>query len=427
MLVGTISILMLLMFAINIPIGFAVLGVTLLYFLLSGQLDPVIAVQRMVGAGETTTLLAIPFFVMLGSMMNYTGISKRMLNLAETLTGHLPGGLAQVSVVLAMLMGGLSASSLADAAMETKMLVPEMEKRGYDRGFAAAVIASAAQITPIIPPGIGLILYGFLADVSIGKMFMAGVLPGLLLTALNMAVVHWVSKRRGYLPTREKKATVKEVGMAVKDAFWSIFLVVVIIGGIRAGIFTPTEAGAVAVFYVLIIGLFVYKEMKISDLKGAILEAARSTSTIMFIIMAASAFAWVLTWEQVAANVATFVTSFTSSQVVFLIAVNIFLVILGCFIEGNAAMIVIIPLLMPTVHAMGIDPIHFGIVMIINLAIGTLTPPMGTVMLLISGLTGVKVDKFTRELLPFYGANLVALLLITFIPAISLILPSTMK
>lgn len=427
MLVGTISILMLLMFAINIPIGFAVLGVTLLYFLLSGQLDPVIAVQRMVGAGETTTLLAIPFFVMLGSMMNYTGISKRMLNLAETLTGHLPGGLAQVSVVLAMLMGGLSASSLADAAMETKMLVPEMEKRGYDRGFAAAVIASAAQITPIIPPGIGLILYGFLADVSIGKMFMAGVLPGLLLTALNMAVVHWVSKRRGYLPTREKKATVKEVGMAVKDAFWSIFLVVVIIGGIRAGIFTPTEAGAVAVFYVLIIGLFVYKEMKISDLKGAILEAARSTSTIMFIIMAASAFAWVLTWEQVAANVATFVTSFTSSQVVFLIAVNIFLVILGCFIEGNAAMIVIIPLLMPTVHAMGIDPIHFGIVMIINLAIGTITPPMGTVMLLISGLTGVKVDKFTRELLPFYGANLVALLLITFIPAISLILPSTMK
>lgn len=427
MIVGSVSILMLLLFAINVPIGFSVMGVTLIYFFVSGQLDPVIAVQRMIGGGETTTLLAIPFFVMLGSMMNYTGISKRMLNLAETLTGHLPGALAQVNVVLAMLMGGLSASSLADAAMQTKMLVPEMEKRGYDKGFSAAVIASAAQITPIIPPGIGLILYGFLANVSIGKMFMAGILPGLLLTVLNMVTVHWVSKRRGYLPSRERRASIKEVGVATKNAFWALLLVFVIIGGTRAGIFTPTEAGAIAVFYVMIVGLYIYKEMKVSDIKAALLEAARSTSTIMIIIMAASGFAWILTWERIAMKFTVLVTSFTTNPMVFLIVVNLFLLLVGMFIEGNASMIVLIPLMIPTVHTLGIDPIHFGIVMIVNLAIGTLTPPMGTVMLLISGLTGVKVDKFTRELGPFYVANLVALVLITFLPIISLLLPSTMK
>lgn len=427
MVIGFISILMLVLFGINIPIGFSVLAVTLLYFFLTGELDPVIGVQRVLGGAQSTTLLAVPFFVLLGSMMNYTGISKRMLNLAQTLTGHLPGGLAQVNVILAMLMGGLSASSLADAAMQTKMLVPEMEKRGYDRGFAAAVIASAAQITPIIPPGIGLILFGFLANVSIGKMFMAGVLPGLLMTVLNMVAVHWVSKRRGYLPSREKPPSIKEVGIACKDAFWALLLVVVIIGGIRIGIYTPTEAGAIAVFYVMIVGLFIYKEMKISDIKGALLEAARSTSSIMIIIMAASGFAWVLTWEGVAQNITSFVTSFSTSPTLFMIAVNIFLLVVGCFIEGNAAMIVLIPLLLPTVLTLGINPIYFGIVMIINLAIGTLTPPMGTVMLLVSGLTGVKVDKFTRELLPFYVANLVALMLITLIPTIALLLPNTMK
>ncbi|HZK53751.1 MAG TPA: TRAP transporter large permease [Desulfosporosinus sp.] len=427
MVVDTMSILMLVLFAINIPIGFSVLAVSLFYFFITGQLDPIIGVQRMLGGAQSSTLLAIPFFVLLGSLMNYTGISKRMLNLAETLTGHLPGGLAQVNVVLAMLMGGLSASSLADAAMQTKMLVPEMEKRGYDRGFAAAVIASAAQITPIIPPGIGLILFGFLANVSIGKMFMAGILPGLLMTVLNMTAVHWVSKRRGYLPTKEKPPTVKQVGIASKDAFWALFLVIVIIGGVRIGIYTPTEAGAIACFYVMIIGLFVYKEMKVIDIKGAILEAVRSTSSIMIIIMAASGFAWILTWEGVAQNITSFVTTFSTSPTVFMIAINIFLLVVGCFIEGNASMIVLIPLLLPTVLSLGINPVYFGIVMIINLAIGTLTPPMGTVMLLISGLTGVKVDKFTRELLPFYVANIVALLLITFIPTISLLLPNAMN
>ena len=427
MAVAIASILMLVLFLISVPIGFAVMGVTLVYFFLSGQLEPMIAVQRMLGGAQSPPLLAIPFFVMLGSVMNYTGIAKRMLNLAEVLTGHLPGGLAQVNVLLATLMGGLSASNLADAAMQTKMLVPEMEKRNYDKGFAASVVASSSLITPIIPPGIALILYGFIADVSIGKMFMAGVIPGLIMCIALMIAVHVVSKKRGYVAVRDHGPRVKEVAVAIKDAFWAIVLIFVIIGGIRVGMFTPTEAGAVAILYVILVGRFAYKETKFSDVKEAFLEATRSTGSIMVIIMGAAAFAWILTWERIASNLAVFITGLTSSPTLFLLIINIFLLIVGMFIEGNAAMIVLVPLVLPTVKALGIDPIHFGLVFIVNMAIGTLTPPMGTVTLLVSGLTGVKIDKFVREMMPFFIALGISLLLVTYIPVLSLWLPNTMK
>src|SRR5665648_341286 len=427
MAVTIASILMLMLFLVNIPISLAVIGVTFVYFFLSGQLEPMIAVQRFIGGAQSPALLAVPFFIMLGSIMNNTGVAKRMLNLAEVLTGHLPGGLAQVNVLLATLMGGLSASNLADAAMQTKMLVPEMEKRGYDKGFAAAVVASSSLVTPIIPPGIALILYGFIANVSIAKMFMAGVIPGLLIAIMLMITVSIVSKRRGYLPIRDHGPRVKEVGTALKEAFWALVLILVIIGGIRVGIFTPTEAGAVAIFYVIFVGRYMYKETKWVDVKDALLEAARSTGSIMFIIMAAAGFAWILTWEQIASNLAIFITGITSSPTLFLIVINIFLLIVGMFIEGNAAMIVLIPLLLPTVLALGIDPIHFGVIFIVNMALGTLTPPMGTVTLLTTGLTGVKLDKFVRELLPFFIALCVALVLITYFPFLSLWLPSTLK
>jgi tripartite ATP-independent transporter DctM subunit len=424
MAVPIAAISLLVFLTINVPIAMGLTASTLIYFIISNELPIMVVAQRMVGAVESVPLLAIPFFVMLGTLMNYTGVSKRVMGFAEVLTGHMIGGLAQVNVLLSTLMGGLSASSLADAAMQSKMLVPEMVRYGYSKEFSAAVTAASAQITPIIPPGIALIVYGFIADVSIGKMFMAGVLPGILICAAEMIAVHFVSKKRGYKPTRAKRATLSEVLVAFKDAFWALTLVIVIIGGIRAGIFTPTEAGAVAVFYTAIIGMFVYRETKLSDIYKAIVEAVQATGSIMIIIMGASAFAWFLTWEGVTHNITRLVVGITPNPYMFLLVINVFLLILGMFVEGSSAMIILIPLLLPTAKALGIDPIHFGMILILNLAIGTLTPPMGTILFLTSGITGAKIDAIVREMVPFYLVLFISLLLITYVPAISLFLPN---
>ena len=424
MVVGFSCLILLIGFAINLPVFLAVTGAVLAYFFMAADASPIIAAQRIIGAGENVTLLAIPFFIFLGNLLNYTGITRRMLRLAEVLTGHFKGGLAQANVLLSTLMGGMSASNLADCAMLCKMLVPEMTKLGYNKAFSTAVTAADSLITPIIPPGIALIIYGYVADVSIGKMFMAGVVPGILCCILLMIAIRIVSGVRGYKPARDHGPTWAEFWPALKDASGALILVLVIIGGIRAGMFTPTEAGAIAVLYVIIIGTFVYKEMKFEHMKLALLETARATAGVMLIIMACSAFAWILTWEQVAQDVARFITSFSTDPVTFLLVLNVFLLILGMFVEGNAAIIVLVPLLMPTVKLLGIDPIQFGLIIILNLAIGCLTPPMGTVMFIANAITGTKVGEFVRESLPLFAALLVALGLVTFVPAVSTWLPN---
>lgn len=414
---------MLIGFIIELPIFLAVMAGVLGYFYLNGAIPFNIAVQRIIGTSQNVSLLAIPFFIMLGTVLNYTGITRRMLNLAALVTGRFTGGLAQANVVLSTLMGGLSASNLADSAMLTKMLVPEMTRLGYGRAFSAAVTASGALITPIIPPGIALIIYGFVADVSIGKMFMAGIIPGILCACMLLITVYIVSKKRGYKPMRTQKLQRGEGLKAVRDALPAFFLIFLIIGGIRIGIFTPTEAGAIGVLFAIIIGMFVYREMKIIQLFDCLLETVRATAGVMLIIMACSALAWVFSWEQTAQTMAAVITSFTSNKYLFLAMINVIFLILGMFMEGNALLIVLIPILKPTVVALGIDPVHFGLVVILNLAIGCLTPPVGTVMLLVTGLSGTNVSDFIKECMPFYFALLISLLLITFVPAISLFLP----
>ena len=424
MYVGIACIILLVGFAINLPVFISVISAILAYFFMAGDASPIIAAQRIVGASENVTLLAIPFFIFLGNLLNYTGITRRMLRLAEVLTGHFKGGLAQTNVLLSTLMGGMSASNLADCAMLCKMLVPEMVKLGYNKAFSTAVTAAGSLITPIIPPGIALIIYGYVADVSIGKMFMAGVMPGILCCVLLMISIYIVARMRNYQPARAHGPTWPEFWEALKNASGALILVLVILGGIRLGIFTPTEAGAVAVVYVILIGTFVYKEMKFEHMKLALIETVRATAGVMLIIMACSAFAWILTWEQIAQDVAGFITSFSSSPVAFLLALNVFLLILGMFIEGNAVIIVLVPLLMPTVKLLGIDPIQFGIIIILNLAIGCLTPPMGTVMFIANSITGTKIGDFIREGVPLFIALIFALGLVTFVPSISTWLPN---
>lgn len=421
MIVLFASLLMLGLFAINVPVAFAIAFSMFAYFFLANDMSPMTAVQRMIGGAENIPLLAIPFFMMLGSVLNCTGITKRLLVLADCLSGHMRGGLAQTNVVLGALIGGPSGAGLADAAMITKVLVPAMTRTGYSAPFAAALTSASALLGPILPPGIGLIIYGFVSDTSIGKLFMGGMGPGLLLTALLMVTVAIISRTRGYAPTRDKRASLAETGKATLGAFWGLMLMVLILGGIRWGIFTPTEAGAVTCFYALVVG-FAYRETTWADVKNALAESARANGSIMLILMVSAGFAWILTWEGIAGDVTTWLAGVTTNPQMFLLLVNILLIVVGMFLDGNAAIVVLTPLLMPTVRALGIDPVHFGIMMIFNLSIGAITPPFGTTMFLTCNLTGVKIDAYLKEIIPFYIALGVTLLITTYYPPLSLIL-----
>ena len=426
MIVTIAALVMLALFGINMPIAFAITLATFVYFFLANDLSPMFVIQRLIGAAENIPLLAIPFFMMLGSILNCTGITNRLLKLSDALSGHLRGGLAQTNVVLGALIGGPSGAGLADAAMICKVLVPEMVKNGYSRPFSAALTSASALLGPILPPGIGLIIYGFVSDTSIGKLFVGGMGPGILLTFFLMIAVDWVARKRGYKPVRERWVGMKATLVAAKEGFWGLMLMVIILGGIRYGIFTPTEAGAVTVIYCILVG-YAYRETTWQDIKAGLAESARANGSIMIILMASAGFAWILTWEGVAQDVTEYLMGVTTNPAVFWFIINIFLLIVGMFLDGNAAIIVLTPLFMPTVHALGIDPVHFGITMIFNLSIGAITPPFGTTMFLTCNLTGIKMDEYLREIIPFYWALLAALAITTYYPPLSLVLADMVK
>lgn len=419
MTMAILAVLMMGLFAVNMRLFLALFIAALCYFMFFASVPIQISVQQFIVPSQNSSLLAIPFFILLGTLMSHTGIAERMLKVADLLVGKLTGGMALANIMLSTLMGGISASNLADASMLSRMMVPEMEKKGYSRAFSAAVTASGSLVTPIIPPGIALIIYGLVANVSIGDMFVAGIMPGLLCSVLLMLAAYIVCKRRGYAPSRQKWPDRRELGSVMVGAWPALILIAAIIGGIRFNMFTPTEAGAFAVFLVLIIGFFIYRQLKVAHVIKALVETAKSTSSVMLVIMASSAIAWIFSLEHAGEQLAEFITSLTSNKYTFLIAINILLLLLGMLIEGTAIMIILVPLLMPAINQLGIDPVHFGIVMILNLAIGTLTPPVGTVMLLVCNITKVRVIDFIKESGLLFFALLLALLMITFIPAIS--------
>ncbi|SJZ54819.1 TRAP transporter large permease [Consotaella salsifontis] len=415
-----IVLIMLVLFALNMRLYIAVFAAVLSYFVFFSPVPHQIAVQRLIGASQNMSLVAIPFFILLGTLMDHTGVARRLLRVADLFVGKFTGGMALTNIGLSTLLGGVSASNLADSAMLTRMLVPEMERAGYNRAFAAAVTASGALITPIIPPGIALIIYALVADVSIGSMFMAGILPGIMMAVLLMLSAYFVSKRRGYRPSREQWPSAGETVKTLALAWPVLLLLVAIIGGIRMNVFTPTEAGAVAVAIVLAIGFVIYREMRVEHVVHALTETFKSTSAVMLVIMASSALAWILSLEQAAQQLAVMITSFTANKYVFLLLLNVILLVLGMLIEGNAILIVMVPLIMPTVHQLGIDPVHFGIVIIVNLALGCLSPPVGTVMLLVCNLAKVKMSDFLSEGALLFAALFLSLILVTYVPMLSL-------
>ncbi|MBR1566417.1 MAG: TRAP transporter large permease [Oscillospiraceae bacterium] len=408
----------------GVPVAFALIGSALFYFGVIDHNSPVdLIFQKFVTSAQSFPLLAIPFFVMAGSIMNYAGISSKLMKMADVLTGHMKGGLAQSNVLLSCLMGGVSGSANADAAMECKMLVPEMEKRGYSKGFSAAITAASSAVTPIIPPGIDLIIYALLAKVSVAKMFAAAYLPGFVIAACLMISVHFIAIKRGYLPTRDKRASGKEIAKQCADSLWALLFPLGIVLGIRIGLFTPSEAGAFAVAYCLFVGVFIYKGLRWEHLPKIFVETINGTATVILVIVAANVFGYYMTWEMIPMHLTTLLLNVTSNKWLMLLLVNVLLLIMGMFLEGGAALIIVAPLLIPVVTKLGVDPIHFGAMCIVNIMIGGLTPPFGSMMFTCMSITGCKLNDFVKECFPFIIAEIIGLLFVTFIPGISMLLP----
>jgi len=418
------ALLMFALFALNIPVAFAMAIAALSFFIFADGLPLRVFVQKFVQATDSFPLLAVPFFICAGAIMNRSGITRRLLNLADALVGHMAGGIAQANVVLATLMGGLSASANADAAMQAKMLGTEMVRRGYTPGFAAAITACASVITPIIPPGIGLIIYGYLADVSVGRLFIGGIVPGLLLCAGLMITVGLMSKRRGYKPLRERRVSTGELWRAVVDAAGALSIIAFILLGIRYGIFTPTEAGAMTVVYAALVGAVWHRELKWASVPTIVVETVLATSAVMIIICAASAFGFYMSWQRIPSRAAAVLIELTQQPWLLLLLINFGLIAVGMLIEGTAALILLTPILVPAVIKLGIDPLHFGLVLVVNLTIGGVTPPVGTMMFTTCSILRVKIESFVKEGWPFMLTLFGVLLLITYVPALVTWLPT---
>ncbi|MBY6160351.1 TRAP transporter large permease [Mameliella alba] len=381
----------------------------------------VVVPQRMIAGIDNFAFMAIPFFLLVGELMNTAGITQRIINLSNALVGHIAGGLAQVNVVSSMFFGGMSGSSTADTASIGSILIPAMKKEGYDADFSVALTATSACCGPLIPPSIGMILYGVIANVSVTKLFLAGYVPGLMLGFGLLLTSYLISKKRGY-PTHPR-ASVSQIWTAFTGSVWAAALPFLIIIGLLSGIFTVTEAACVAVVYTLFVGLVVYRELRVRDLPGIFMVATVKCGTMMSVAAAALIFAWVLTVLEVPQALATAILGVSENKYVILLLLNVFFLFIGTFMEPKASMLILLPVLLPVVPEFGIDLIHFGIIFIFNALIGLITPPVGIVLNLAAKIGGVSIDKAAIASLPFLGTMLLILMIITYVPAIILWLP----
>lgn len=418
-------IVLFILFFLNIPIGFALIGSALFYFIfLNNTMAMNMVIQQFVTSIESFPYLAVPFFIMVGSVMNYSGISEQLMNMAEVLAGHMKGGLAQVNCLLSAMMGGISGSANADAAMESKILVPEMIKKGFSPEFSAAVTAASSAVSPVIPPGTNLILYALIANVPVGDMFLAGYTPGILMTVSMMIAVHIISVKRGYKPSRDRIARPREIANQALKSIWALAIPFGIILGMRIGIFTPTEAGGVAVLFCFLVGFFVYKQLKLKHIPIILMETVKSTGSVMIIIASAKVFGYYMTLERIPQMITEGLMNFTDNRLVLLMIINLLLLFIGMFIEGGAALVILAPLLVPAVKALGVDPLHFGVIFIVNIMIGGLTPPFGSMMFTVCSIVDVKLEDFIKEVWPFIVSLLIVLLLVTYSESIALFIPN---
>ena len=402
--------------AIGMPIAFALIicGVAMMYHL--NMIDAQIIAQNLINGADSFPLMAVPFFMLAGEIMNTGGLSKRIVNVALTLVGHVRGGLGYVAILASCILAALSGSAVADAAALTALLYPMMVRAGHDPKRSAGLIAAGGILAPVIPPSIAFIIFGVASGLSISKLFFAGIMPGIMLGA-GLAAAWWLEARRDDAVPRPR-ASFGEVVHAVIDGIWALMLPAIIIFGLKFGIFTPTEAAVVCAVYALFVAMFIYRELKWSDLYNVFAAAAETTAVVMFLVAAALVSAWLITIAELPAQVTALLQPFMDNQTVLLIAMMVLVVIVGTALDMTPTILILTPVLMPIVKQSGIDPIYFGVLFVINNSIGLLTPPVGTVLNVVCGVSKIKMDDIIKGVWPFMAAQLIVLALLIIFPAL---------
>ncbi len=407
---------------IGVPVAFSLGFASLSIFVVSRGLPFSLVAQKMFTGLDSFPFMAIPFFILAGNLMNKSGITKRLVKFADILVGHFTGGLAHVNIVASMFFAGITGSAVADTSAIGSILIPSMEEEGYDADFSAAVTASSSVIGPIIPPSIPMVVFSLLSGASVGALFLAGIIPGVLLGFGLMMVAYIMAKRRNY-QTAVKRKPIKVLLKAFFKAIIPLLMPLIILGGILSGVFTATEASAIAVAYALLVGFLIYRTLNFKDLANILVDSAQTTGIVLLVIASANVFNWLLTIEQVPQTMANLFVTYVDSKIVFLLIINFLLLFMGTFIEGTAAMILTVPILINSVVRFGISPITFGAIVVLNLMIGLITPPLGLCLFVGSGIADISLEEISKAVLPFLAIEIVVLFLTTFIEPITLFFP----
>jgi tripartite ATP-independent transporter DctM subunit len=417
-----IASIFLFLLAVGIPIAF-VLGISSVIYLWKAQMPYVLVSQRIFVGLDNFLILAVPLFILAGKLMNASGITRRLIEFFYIIIGHIRGGLAYVNIIASVFFAGITGAGAADTAAIGSIMIPAMKKEGYSPEYSGAVTAISSTIGPTIPPSIAMVVYGAMAEASIAKLFLAGFIPGLLLGFAQLLVAGFFARRQNF-PVRQKILSVRTVTEGFFNTILAIMMPIILLGGILSGIFTPTEAAGVAVFYALIVGFFIYRELKISSFLKILFETSVLTGTILIILAMAHLFGWILAAETVPEIIANAMTSITKNPLIILLLINLLLLFLGTIMETLAAIILMTPILLPLAQSIGIDPIHFGIIMTVNLNIGLATPPLGVCLLVASPIADVSLEKIALSAVPFLLASIVVLFVVSYLPQLVLFLPN---
>ena len=397
------------------------LGIASFMHIFSNELSAYIIPQKIAMSANSFPLLATPFFIIMGNLMNTSGVTKRIFDFANVMVGWMRGGLGHTNVMASVIFAGMSGTTVADAGGLGTIEIEAMRRRGYDDDFTCAITAASSTIGPIIPPSLPMVIYGVLAEVSVGGLFMGGILPGLAMAGALMLMVRHYAIKRNY--PSEPVPSLKDVWVSFYKAFWALLTPVLLLAGIAFGVFTPTEAAVFAAFFSLILGLFIYRELKIKDIPKTLLVTTETNGVILALVMTAMLFAWDLSVAQIPQSIGAMLTSFSANRILLLLLINAFLLFVGCFMEGIAAMMILVPILYPVATEIGMSPIQFGIMVILNLMIGTITPPIGVVLFVVSNVANVSFERVTRATLPFLIPLLAVLALVTFWAPLTTFLP----
>ena len=420
MLVAAVLLLLVVLLIAGLPLFFA-MGAASAFYMFMSDIPIALLTQRMTTAVNGFLILAIPFFYLAGELMNLCRLTDKIIAMSRSLVGHIHGGLAQVNIFASMIFAGMSGSATADTAALGSVLIPGMKKEGYPADFAAAVTVASAMVGPIIPPSIGMIIYGALADVSIGRLLLAGIVPGVTIIIVEMAFTYFLAKKRGY--PRYPRATLPQAAKATWQGMPAVLFPVIIVSGIMTGIFTPTEAAAVAVLYGLGLGVFYYRNVRRAELWDALLRVAWGSTRVLIIVAAASAFSWIMIRENVPTTIAAALATVSTDPLIILAVMVVFLLLVGLFMVASSAEVVLAPILVPVVTSFGIDPVHFGVLMVFSLIIGGGTPPVGVLLFIAQDIAGIPFSKMVRAMLPYYVPLFAAVIIIALFPGLSLWIP----